>query len=77
MTKNDETGHMFPVLTVDELPLYDFGVGIYGGFWPDGSDVLNPCIKCANFKDCISPLRGGRYRDCFESAKAEGDSDDQ
>ena len=63
-------------LTIDEMPRHDFGVGIYGGFWPDGSEALNSCIKCSRFKDCISPLRGGRYKDCFEIMEIGGDSGD-
>ena len=55
---------MIPELKVYEVPRHDFGVGTYGGFWPDGSEVLNPCFKCANFKGCSSPLRGGRYKEC-------------
>ena len=67
---------MISQLTIDEMPRHDFGVGIYGGFWPDGSEVTNACIKCTNFKGCTCPLSGSRYKDCFESTETGGDSGD-
>ena len=54
------------VLTADELPKHDFGVGIYGGYWPDGVAVKNPCCKCKRFGQCKSTRVGNRSgRDCF------------
>ncbi|WP_317349460.1 hypothetical protein [Pusillibacter faecalis] len=53
-------------LTEDEMPKYDFGVGLYGGYWPEGVEVQNPCCKCQRFGECRSPLMGSRFgRDCF------------
>ncbi len=52
-------------ITVDDMPKYDFGVGTYGGYWPDGTAVENPCCKCRDFLQCVSPYRGNKNKDCF------------
>ena len=55
-----------PILMADQMPRYDFGVGIYGGYWPDGIAVKNPYCKCQQFGQCNSPLLGNRSdKDCF------------
>lgn len=57
---------VMPSLTVDQIPKHNFGVDIYGGYWPDGVEVKNPCCKCQQFGQCNSPMMGNRSgRDCF------------
>lgn len=56
---------MMSQLTIDEMPRHDFGVGIYGGYWPDGTLVTNPCIKCANYDGCTSSIKGSYYKTCW------------
>lgn len=57
---------VMPTLTADQMPKHSHGVGIYGGYWPDGVAVKNPCCKCEQFGQCKSPLIGNRSgRDCF------------
>lgn len=42
-----------PILMADQMPRYDFGVGIYGGYWPDGIAVKNPYCKANNLDNVI------------------------
>lgn len=57
---------VMPTLTVDQIPRHDFGVGIYGGYWPDGRPVEQPCVRCQKFHDCDHPeYRLSDHRLCF------------